>query len=89
MRQNIETRIKRQEAKKKEREEPTPEDYGRGTTAYGETGTFPEGTHPKVKEYALKAWACAEAIRESMGVKWEPEIIRIPFPEEPLTSQES
>ncbi len=89
MRQNIEARIKRQEAKKKEREEPTPEDYGRGTKAFCETGTFPEGTHQKVIDYTLKAWACAEAIRESMGINRKVDVVRIPFPKAPLTSQES
>ncbi len=82
MRQNIEARIKRQEAKKRKREEPTPEDYRAGLKAYSETGVFPEGTHPKVKEIALKTWACAEAIRESLGINRKVDVVRIPFPKE-------
>ena len=89
MRQNIESRIKRQEAKKKAALEPTPEDYSAASTAFCETGTFPEGTHQKVIDYTLRAWACAEAIREGMGFNRGREVVRIPFPKGPLTSQES
>jgi hypothetical protein len=83
MKTDIEGRIRRQEVKTKRSNEPAPEDYGRAMRVYCQTGAFPEGTHPMVGEYVLKAKAFVENLREGLGIRRGPEPLRrIPFPKE-------
>jgi hypothetical protein len=85
MRFDIEGRIKKQEQKAAKADEPPcPEEFGKAARAYCETGEFPEGTHPKVKEYTLKAQAFVGVLREGLGISRD-QLVRRPFQKEEET----